>query len=302
MPRSKKRRRESPRKAPPQNNQEVPQNTLEEDLLIEHNRLRTNPQSYIPSLQALLARMDGDGNIPHGCGPHCTLHTEEGHAAVQEAIEFLRTQPSVDPLLYDPRLASSAQRHAMDQAGGAIGHDGSDGTSPADRIEQVIEKSFATGENIAYGAEPIAQQVVQQLLIDDGVADRGHRTTLFSPDWTAVGAGTGPHTGFRTVYVMNYAKLPKDTAGYNSQLALSNQGHVNLIALSVLNHGADLLGGRPLKPGESRRIDLPAGLSCCVDMEIHFGGEYEPLVWNDLYICDAEMTLEPNNHFTVKSN
>ena len=69
--------------------------TLEQNLIAEHNRVRQNPQSYIPLLEARLASMNQDGNIPNGCGRNCTLLTNEGRSAVEEAIQALRNQPPV---------------------------------------------------------------------------------------------------------------------------------------------------------------------------------------------------------------
>ena len=47
--------------------------------------------------------------------------------------------------------------------------------------------------------------MVLQLLIDDGVASRGHRHNLFNPDLHQAGAGSAPHRDYRTVTVIDYA-------------------------------------------------------------------------------------------------
>ncbi|MGB3668872.1 MAG: hypothetical protein WA984_02080, partial [Phormidesmis sp.] len=42
--------------------------TLEQQIITEHNRVRQDPQSYIPKLEAYMATMNEDGHIVHGCG------------------------------------------------------------------------------------------------------------------------------------------------------------------------------------------------------------------------------------------
>ena len=268
--------------------------SVEQDIITEHNRLRQNPQSYIPVLEAYLARMDANGNIPNGCGPNCTLQTQEGAAAVEEAIAFLQAQPPVGPLEYSSQVAEAAKVHATDQQDGAVGHTGSDGSGPSQRIDRTGLENFGTGENIAYGLTT-GQDVIMGLLIDDGVADRGHRTNLFQPDWTAAGAGCGPHATIRTVCVINYAKLPQETAG-NSQLQVTNGGDVSLLSLKVA--GEDILGGT-LAPGQSRNLLLSEEQACQVNLEIQLGGNYLPFTWDNLNVCDAEMKIDEENHFMV---
>jgi uncharacterized protein YkwD len=47
--------------------------------------------------------------------------------------------------------------------------------------------------------------VVIQLLVDDGVPDRGHRDNILVPDWGAAGVACGPHLRYQQVCVMDYA-------------------------------------------------------------------------------------------------
>ena len=74
------------------------------------------------------------------------------------------------------------------------------GTSPAGRMTSAgfpFVSSSGSGENIAVtastGSHPINQQRVDDhyngLLIDDGVAGRGHRTNLMDEDWREIGIG-----------------------------------------------------------------------------------------------------------------
>lgn len=178
--------------------------TVEQNLIAEHSRVRQNPQSYLPILESHLASMDAQGNIPGGCGQNCTLLTQEGRSAVEEAIDFLRNQSPVGPVSASSNIARAAKAHATDQVNGAVGHNSSDGSSFSERLDSFGIKRAGVGENIAYGPKT-ARAVIMNLIIDDGVANRGHRTNIFAPDWAVAGAGCGPHATFRTVCVINYA-------------------------------------------------------------------------------------------------
>ncbi len=60
------------------------------------------------------------------------------------------------------------------------------------------------GESIYYGPGS-ARFVVMELIIDDGVADRGHRKSLFNPAFRAAGVACGPHPRFRSMCAIDFA-------------------------------------------------------------------------------------------------
>ncbi|MGB3692435.1 MAG: CAP domain-containing protein [Spirulinaceae cyanobacterium] len=177
----------------------------EQAILAEHNQVRQNPQSYIPLMEAWLDSFTNESIVKNGVSPGVDLITKEGKAAVLEAIEYLRQQPPVGPLQPSIGLANSAADHLEDQSQtGKTGHDGSDGSDPATRMKR-YGLPFFSGENIAYGPTT-AQQVVMQLIIDDDVPDRGHRTNIFTPEFKVAGVACGSHLTFRTMCVINYAQ------------------------------------------------------------------------------------------------
>ena len=106
---------------------------------------------------------------------------------------------------WDEARARAAAAHAADQGRTAgVGHIGGDGSGPADRMRREGRWS-ATGEAIAYGSGR-AEDVILQLIVDDGVPDRGHRRILFNPAYTLVGAACAPHPVWRTVCVLDFAR------------------------------------------------------------------------------------------------
>jgi uncharacterized protein YkwD len=59
------------------------------------------------------------------------------------------------------------------------------------------------GEAISYGAAGL--QVVIDLIVDDGVPDRGHRHAILNPIYREVGIAIGPHRRYGTMCVMDFA-------------------------------------------------------------------------------------------------
>lgn len=172
------------------------------DIVAELNAARTNPAAYARKAKALRALYRGDRIERPG---EVAEITREGTAAVDEAIAFLERQAPLPPLRDSPLLARAAADHAGEQARtGEVAHAGADGSSPADRMRRHGRWS-ATGEAIAYGRDR-AGDVVLQLIIDDGVPDRGHRTILFNPAYTLAGAACAPHPVWRRACVLDFAR------------------------------------------------------------------------------------------------
>ena len=87
---------------------------------------------------------------------------------------------------------------------GGLEHYGTDGSDPARRAERRGRWVSGMAENIAYGENP-ARDVVIQLLVDDGVPDRGHRNNILAGNWGVEGVACGSHRDYRQICVMNYA-------------------------------------------------------------------------------------------------
>ena len=94
---------------------------------------------------------------------------------------------------------------------GKTGHGGSDGSRPAQRVARHGSWDIIVAENLSYGPD-MARHVVMGLIIDDGVPDRGHRTTIFNGALNVIGVSCGPHLTFRTMCTMDYAGEFKEPA------------------------------------------------------------------------------------------
>ena len=172
------------------------------DLVAELNAARTDPAAYARKARALRAlfrsdRIDRPDEI--------AVVTREGPAAVDEAVAFLERQAPLPALRESPGLSRAAADHAGEQGRtGEVAHVGADGSSPSDRMRRYGRWS-ATGEAIAYGPDR-AEDVILQLIVDDGVPDRGHRRILFNPAYTLVGAACAPHPVWRRACVLDFAR------------------------------------------------------------------------------------------------
>lgn len=184
---------------------------VEAAVLSELNRARTSPGAFAHSLRE--ERAFYRGNLLVRPGAEAAILTEEGVAPVDEAIAYVERKPAEAPLSPAPVLAAAAADHQADQGGsGLVGHVGGDGSMPADRVRRRGGDVYV-GEVIAYGASDPAG-IVRQLIVDDGVADRGHRRLLYDRSLRYAGVSCGTHPVYRYMCVVTLGRTSDGQAAH----------------------------------------------------------------------------------------
>ena len=178
--------------------------TMARQILDETNLARTQPGRYAGYVREMRGRFVGKAyRLPNST---VMVMTSEGVPAVDEAIAFLSKQKPLHALSWSPGLAEAAEELIRDQGtSGQTGHDGKSG-GMRERVDRHGTWSGRIGENIGYGPNT-ARLMVMELIIDDGVPDRGHRKNIFSSHFKTAGAACGPHPVYRNMCVMEFATI-----------------------------------------------------------------------------------------------
>jgi uncharacterized protein YkwD len=181
---------------------EVSLSKIEQDIVTETNRVRNNPQSYIQVMNDWKKKFNGKNAR---ISDRTYLKTQEGTPAIDEAINYLKTAKPLPKLTISSGMSKASKDHVQDQGKtGEVGHNGSDKSTPFDRLNRHGKWQIIAGENISYGPNT-GLAVVRDLIIDDGVSDRGHRHNIFQPKFRVIGVSCGPHKTYRIICVMTYA-------------------------------------------------------------------------------------------------
>lgn len=178
----------------------------ENQLVVELNKARTDPARYAreyiePGLSLFLPDDPLVQQKPDG-----TLYsTSEGVSAVKECIEVMKSTSPMGILTPSEGISKAARDHAKDMERRVfVAHKGSDGSDPYKRMNRYGKWGGFAAENISAG-EATARAVVVQLLIDDGVASRGHRQNILDPALKRVGVAIAPHKEWRWSATMDFA-------------------------------------------------------------------------------------------------
>jgi uncharacterized protein YkwD len=171
---------------------------IEKDVVLETNKVRTDPKKYAELyIRPRLRYYSGKNYSVPG---QITIVTQEGTTAVNNCITALGRANAVGVLTLEKGLSLAAKDHVTDQSRtGQTGHNGSDRSTPETRMKRygIFSGSWTLGENLDYGAAT-GRDIVCDLLIDDGVPNRGHRTNIMNKAFTQTGVSCGTHTQYRT--------------------------------------------------------------------------------------------------------
>jgi uncharacterized protein YkwD len=176
---------------------------LEKDVIRELNKVRTNPPQYA-KVQVAKLKTYYRGNLIRYPGK-IPIMTEEGVKAVDECYKVLLKTKPMGLLSPSSGLSKAAKELVKDQSGTSrTGHESSNGSSPFDRMSRYGKWMYSAAENIDYGYNQ-ADQIVLSLLVDDGVAGRGHRDNILNPNFKVIGVAGGTHKLYRNMFVMDLA-------------------------------------------------------------------------------------------------
>ena len=171
----------------------------ERQLIGELNAVRADPAGYAADLRRIA---EGYRGIYYREKDGTDHASREGAGAVIEAAADLAHQSPRFPLAPDATLRAAARDHVEAQGPtGAVGHASSAGANPGDRVRQRGGDIYV-GEAIAYGVHDPAA-VIRSLIVDDGVAGRGHRRLLLSSVYRYAGVWCGPHAAYGMMCVID---------------------------------------------------------------------------------------------------
>ena len=176
---------------------------IEKNIFNCHNDIRLNPFSYISKLKDLIPYFS-DKIYKHPLEDAITTH--EGIEVIEEATQYLKSLKPVHVLHYSEEISKACRDHLADIGPkGLTDHIGSDGSNITDRIENYCEWDGIVAENLDFGFKE-AENIVMNMIMDDGVKERCQRKNIFSREFNYIGIGVGHHKIFGIGVAVGYAK------------------------------------------------------------------------------------------------
>lgn len=146
------------------------------EMIEEINLIRSNPKGYIPHIQQYIKDVKSGKSFGFG----------DPVAVSYELIDQLENTPPLSILEPAECVYRAAKNHGEDRRNaGSNDHVGTDGSWPWDRILRECDYLQDGNENLVGGPSSIRKAVIL-LLVDDGIPNRGHRSTLLNPKWKYV--------------------------------------------------------------------------------------------------------------------
>ena len=169
---------------------------MERDLVREINDLRRSPSSYAEKL-VKNKQYFKDGKIWKHPDAEAGIKTEEGPAAYDEAILFLRTKA-------EPQETLTPSKGLNKVASEFLAAFQKDVEAKVDIGEVVKKYGDFTGNfrRLAQFGSSTAEQVVVNLVVCDGDKTRGHRDALLAPNLKRVGVAYGKHDVYKVCSVI----------------------------------------------------------------------------------------------------
>jgi uncharacterized protein YkwD len=203
---------------------------MEKDMIYEINCLRSNPASYLQYIEPMLANAQKKLQEEGKGGKNYSLTTttysdgrknvdttwhfinEEEVRALSTLLDDLKRTRQLSVLQPDAGIYRAAAKHAADQHehNWTLGHTGTDGSAPWDRITKYSVKMSFGNENIAGNSMIVtARDIVVQLLVDEGIPGYGHRYNLLDPQWTHVACKGERYQGHMDWWIQDFGIIKR---------------------------------------------------------------------------------------------
>ena len=182
---------------------QIDYNEIEEEVFKSVNECRNNPFSYIIKLREITNFFK---NKFYHHPLEDLIETHEGIEGVEDAMSYLKTLKPAYPLEYSEEISQACRDHISDIGPkGLTTHLGSDGSNFTDRLEKYCEWDGIVVECLDFGFK-IGDNVVMNLIIDDGVKEKYQRKNLFNNEFKYIGVGAGIHKIYGIGIVIGFAK------------------------------------------------------------------------------------------------
>lgn len=110
--------------------------------------------------------------------------------------------PAVPPLSLDEQLTAAARTHTQDMANNDyLGHEGTDGSLPWDRVQEAGYQASTSGENVAAGYRTV------EAVMEGWLGSDGHCANIMRPSYQDVGVARieAPNTQYGVYWTQVFA-------------------------------------------------------------------------------------------------
>jgi uncharacterized protein YkwD len=177
-----------------------------------------------------------------------TFAQESDSARLLALIDQARVNAGLAPLAVNPQLTAAAQAHAQDMAhnGVSIGHNGSDGSTPATRIVRQGYRTYSWG---AYIGENWAAFRTLDESMNAWMSDQPHRGNILRPGYREIGIGIAISPNGAPILVTDFGAQPNTLPVF-----LSRSGPD--ATLTLTNEDAAPLGDGPNVIGQALSVEI----------------------------------------------
>lgn len=159
------------------------------DILKAINSARTSPGEWATKIETeYIKNMDKD-KVTH---TKWKRKFKEGLPAMEEAVKFLKNAKPHEKVTLSYGMSYAAFKHSQFLlTAKELVHTGKNGSSMSNRLEELGDWQTTIGENMISTTPETrtADFLVMEMIIDDGVKNRGHRENIFKATFKKIGVG-----------------------------------------------------------------------------------------------------------------